>query len=453
MLTERYMIDNISSSQGFISAVEHKTREVVELCSHYILARWDGLPMDEHHVTPLILEHLHLPYQPYMYPPYENASWLVRDLMNVTKTAYARVVLSSGVTMALDGTEVLCYLVKNVGVPMEAILYDFQIEEMMETMSAHLKVKIYGLPLHLWTRRAIERVLQPHCIVENVSQANLSFCKLRSVNCTAWAVRTAVPFPWYILVHVSSKYDKGRNQSSGHKNTETFCIGVDRINIGTPHNKSLQRTHRRIPSFLQALKKGMVSHSYLNDVDIPADQMRILESSFLLTSCDEGKIITEDKLTRCLQQMQIECPGKAIVKQVGRFKYLVYFQGPITTTLFHTLSTDAAGIHLPFGAFLVQKWSTSAGAVSSSLSRKEQIRVIGLPTEFYTPAIIKDILSPHCMLQNSSHQVDDSPDVWFYDCAMWANENKNIPEVISIWTAPNGLTMEQSPVQDLQVPL
>ena len=185
MLTKRCMIDGISSSQGFISAVEHKTREVVELCSHYILARWDGLPMDEHHVTPLISEHLHLPYQPYMYPPYENASWLVRDLMNVTKTAYARAVLSSGVTMALDGTEVLCYPVKNVGVPMEAILYDFQIEEMMETATEHLKVKIYGLPLHLWTRRAIERALQPHCIVENVSQANLIFRKLRSVSCTA----------------------------------------------------------------------------------------------------------------------------------------------------------------------------------------------------------------------------------------------------------------------------
>ncbi|XP_044339171.1 uncharacterized protein [Triticum aestivum] len=389
----------------------------------------------------------------HLYAPYENKSWLVLDLMNEATTAYACAVLSSGVTMALDGTEVLCYPVKNVGVPMEAILYDFQIEEMMETATEHLKVKIYGLPLHLWTRRAIECALQPHCIVENVSQANLNFHKLRSVNCTAWAVRIVVPFPWYILVHVSSKYDKGRNQSSGHKNRETFCIGVDRINIGAHHNKSLQRTHRRIPSFLQALKKGMVSHSYLNDVDIPADQMRILESSFLLTSCDEGKIITEDKLTRCLQQMQIECPGKVIVKQVGRFKYLIYFQGLVTTTLFHMLCTDAAGIQLPCGAFLVQKWSTSAGAVSSSLSQKEQIRITGLTTEFYRPAIIADIMSPHYMLENSSHQVDDSPDVWFYDCAMWTNENKDILEVISIWAAPNGLTVEQSPVQDLQVPL
>ncbi|XBI00939.1 hypothetical protein VPH35_129838 [Triticum aestivum] len=121
MLTEKYMIDDISSSQGFISAVEHKTREVARLCSHYILARWDGWPMDEHHVTPLISEHLHLPYQPYLYAPYDNESRLVLDLMNEPTTAYARVVLSSGVTMAVDGTEVLCYPVKNVGVPMEAI--------------------------------------------------------------------------------------------------------------------------------------------------------------------------------------------------------------------------------------------------------------------------------------------------------------------------------------------
>ena len=243
-------------------------------------------------------------------------------------------------------------------------------------------------------------------------------------------VRTVVPFPWYILIHVSSKYDKGRNQSSGHRNTETFCIGVDRVNIGAHHNKSLQRTHRRIPSFLRALKKGMVSHSYLNDVDIPADQMRILESSFLLTACDEGRIITEDKLTRCLQQMQIECPGKVIVKQVGRSKYLIYFQGPVTTTLFHTLSADAAGIQLPLGKFLVQKWSTSVGGVSSTLSRKEQIRITGLPTEFYSPSIIEDILSPQCMLENNSHQVGESPDVWFYDCAIWTNENKIISEDI-----------------------
>mgnify|MGYP006267442785 CR=1 FL=1 len=45
--------------------------------------------------------------------------------MNEPNTAYARAVLSSGVTMILDGTEVLCYPVKNVGVPVEAILYDF----------------------------------------------------------------------------------------------------------------------------------------------------------------------------------------------------------------------------------------------------------------------------------------------------------------------------------------
>lgn len=164
-------------------------------------------------------------------------------------------------------------------------------------------------------------------------------------------------------------------------------------------------------------------------------------------------MMTEDKLTRCLQKMQIACPGKAIVRQIGRFRYLVYFQGPVTTTLFHTLSPDAARIELPVGTFLFQKWSTSAGAVSSSLSQKEQIRVTGLPTEFYSPAIIEDILSPHCMLENNGHQVDDSPDIWFYDCAIWANENKNIPEVISIWAAPDGLTVEQSPTEDLRVPL
>ena len=74
----------------------------------------------------------------HLYAPYENKSWLVLDLMNEATTAYACAVLSSGVTMALDGTEVLCYLVKNVGVPMEAILYDFQIEELMETMSRNI---------------------------------------------------------------------------------------------------------------------------------------------------------------------------------------------------------------------------------------------------------------------------------------------------------------------------
>uniref|UniRef100_A0A453S9A9 Uncharacterized protein n=2 Tax=Aegilops tauschii TaxID=37682 RepID=A0A453S9A9_AEGTS len=175
--------------------------------------------------------------------------------------------------------------------------------------------------------------------------------------------------------------------------------------------------------------------------------MQILESSFLLTSCNEGKMMTEDELTRCLQQMQIRCPRNIIAKQIDKFKFLIFFRGPVTTTLFHTLSTDIAGVQLPFGTFLVKKWTTSAGATSSVLSQRNDIRITGLPTEFYSQAIIEDILGPHCMLENNSQHVGDSPDVFFYDCAIWTDENRDIPEIISIWVAPDGLVVEPSPVK------
>lgn len=197
----------------------------------------------------------------------------------------------------------------------------------------------------------------------------------------------------------------------------------------------------------------MVSHSYLNDVDIPTDQIQILESSFLLTSCGAERITAENKLKQCLQQIHIPCPGEIIAQQVDRFKFLVYIKGPVTTNLFHSLSTDTAGVQLPIGMFLVQKWTTSVGSVSSILSYRNDIRITGLPTEFYSPSIIADILSPHCMLENSNQQVGDLPDVLFYNCAVWTNGNKDIPEIISICAAPDGLAVEPSPVKGLQVPL
>lgn len=112
MSTNKYMIDDISSSQGFISRVEHKTREIAERFIQYVIARCDGLPADKHQSAPLISEHLHLGYQPQMYPPYEKPDQLVLDLDNEPYTAYARAVLSTGITMTLHETEVFCYPVE-----------------------------------------------------------------------------------------------------------------------------------------------------------------------------------------------------------------------------------------------------------------------------------------------------------------------------------------------------
>lgn len=172
------------------------------------------MPADKHQVAPLISKHLRIGYQPQLYPPHGKPGQLVLDLMHGPATAYARAVLSTGVTMTLDKTEVLRYPVNDVGIPEEEMMYDFLIEERKAIVIEHLKIKIYGMPLHLWTIRAIERALQPHCIIEHVSPANLNFRKLQSISCTAWAIRTPVQFPWYILIHVYSKYDKGKKIKS-----------------------------------------------------------------------------------------------------------------------------------------------------------------------------------------------------------------------------------------------
>lgn len=453
MLTKSYMIDDISSSQGFVSRVEHKTRQVTAPFTLYVIARCDGLPADDRALPPLVTKYLHLTYQPYMYPPHGKPDQLVLELENQPYTAYARAVLSAGVTMTLDEAEYFCYAVKSIGIPDEEMLYDFMIDERRAMATGHLKIKIYGLPLHLWTIRAVERVLQLHCIVEDVNPANRSFRKLRSISCTAWAIKTLVPFPWYILIHVSNKYDKERHADGMHRSTETFCIGIDRTSIEGFQHPSLGKSEKKIPSFLQALQRGMVSHSYLNEVDIPADQMEFLKSSFLLTSCDQNQPPTEDKLTLCLQQMQFPCSRQIIAKQVDKFRYLIHFKGPMGTTLFQTLSAENIETQLPVGKFLVQKWTTSIGAASSMLSRMNDIRITGLPTEFYSPAIIEDILSPHCISENSSHQLDDSPDVLFYNCAIWTHESRNIPKIITVWAAPDGLVVEPYPFKRLQLPL
>ena len=58
--------------------------------------------------------------------------------------------------------------------------------------------------------------------------------------------------------------------------------------------------------------------------------------------------------------------------------------------------------------------------------------------------LMEDILSPYCMLENNNYLVGDSPDIWFYKCGIWTNESKDILNVIAIWVAPNGSTVEAS---------
>lgn len=59
--------------------------------------------------------------------------------------------------------------------------------------------------------------------------------------------------------------------------------------------------------------------------------------------------------------------------------------------------------------------------------------------------LMEDILSPYCMLENNNdYLVGDSPDIWFYKCGIWTNESKDILDVITIWVAPNGLTVEST---------
>lgn len=252
-LTWKYMIDGISSSQGFISRVKHKTRQVTELFAFYVPTRSDGLHARKHQVALLISQHLHFGYQPTMYPPYGKPSELVLYLENRPYTTYARVVLSTRITMTLDETKVVCYPVKDVGVP-EELTYDFLTEDRKTTTTKHFKLKIYAYPLHLWTIREVEHAVQPHCIVEHVSPATLNFRKLRSINCTTWTIRNHVLFPWYMLIHVSSKYDRTGNQNDMHRKTKTFCVGIDIINIKDNRHRCVHRSHRRTPSFLEALK-------------------------------------------------------------------------------------------------------------------------------------------------------------------------------------------------------
>ena len=71
----------------------------------------------------------------------------------------------------------------------------------------------------------------------------------------------------------------------------------------------------------------------------------------------------------------------------------------------------------------------------------------------YVPVLMEDILSPYCMLENNNYLVGDSPDIWFYKCVIWTNESKDIPEIITIWATPNGLTVEPTPFIGLQVPV
>uniref|UniRef100_A0A8R7PIT0 Uncharacterized protein n=1 Tax=Triticum urartu TaxID=4572 RepID=A0A8R7PIT0_TRIUA len=54
------------------------------------------------------------------------------------------------------------------------------------------------------------------------------------------------------------------------------------------------------------------------------------------------------------------------------------------------------------------------------------------------------------MLENNYH-VGDFPDIWFYKCVIWTNESKDIPEIITTWATPNGLTVEPTPFIGLQV--
>lgn len=86
--------------------------------------------------------------------------------------------------------------------------------------------------------------------------------------------------------------------------------------------------------------------------------------------------------------------------------------------------------------FSWSQWSTSFGAVKETLTRKTTIQTTGLPTEFLTPAVIEDILSPFCIFDKEGYDPGSSPDINEYQSVVWTNKKKSIPSVISVFAAP-----------------
>jgi hypothetical protein len=81
-------------------------------------------------------------------------------------------------------------------------------------------------------------------------------------------------------------------------------------------------------------------------------------------------------------------------------------------------------------------WSSSFGAVKESLPRKISIRTTALPMEFFTPAIIEDLLSPFCMFDTEGYDTGSSPDIYEYHSVVWTNQKRSISSIIHMFAAP-----------------
>ena len=86
-------------------------------------------------------------------------------------------------------------------------------------------------------------------------------------------------------------------------------------------------------------------------------------------------------------------------------------------------------------AFSWISWSTSLDVVNESLSKKVTISTTAMPTEFYSSALVEDLLSPFCMFDKDGHEPGSSPEINQYMSIAWTEQKRSIPSFISVYAA------------------
>jgi hypothetical protein len=302
-----------------------------------------------------------------------------------------------------------------------------------EIADKYIVLEIHALPLHLWTVKAIERILQPYCVVHSINDVALSSHNLMRVICGCWTKR-GIKLPKYIITRVCSRFshDALLHSSMVEKHVQTYCIAVAPHIPGTEARFQLPNS----ASFCRACLNNQIGCCFLRDVDVSATRIAELQASVVLQPAHLATETTADEIAATLQSEYLLGSAKVSVQSIGVRGFIAHCTDMLLPQILK--ETVGAGNHLKFSSHALTwtGWSTAFSALNETLPRKVNVRTQALASEYYAPGVLEDLLSPFGMFDTDGYHPGTSPDINEYRSVIWTDQKRSIPTTIIVYVPP-----------------
>lgn len=446
---DSYVVKHTTHPVYFISRHDQKIRRVKHHLENYMFVTGNGTDFMEVQFKSMLSVHLNLTYEFQLLKVDHNRFLLT--LETAMPTDYAFAILEDGRMINIDGSNVLHYPTDEYG---EGYLGgDLDYGREIKLADVQILVQIHALTLHIWTIRAVERILQPYCAVHTIDASCLLSKTVSCVSSSCWARRGTI-FPKFIILKVCSKHshEPTMHSSVSQKHIQTYCVSITVKLHGSACSIPKFKLRHEFP-FARAVQSDRVGCCFLRDVDVGRARITELHSSIVLRPKQVDVELTVHDIAEKLRSLEPCTTSELVVQSIGVSGYIARSTRVLLPQLLEAIVGANKDIQICSQPLSWVPWSTSLDGVNESLAKKISIRTTAMPTEFYNSAVLEDLLSPFCMFDKDGYHPGSSPDIYQYMSIVWTEKTRSIPSLITVYAAPPCCRTTLDPVNGEVVPL